>query len=161
MEFSLQSEFCKPFASNKRVILRWLTPIREFLPKNGNGAKPGNWPCIIDKKSRVTHIVIKLHRRWWRMLETKCVGDNFEMFVTALTVFVTNILYLLTSGMNTQKVSPTSTCHQCLCNLVILILGLFWFEIEMVLYKNEDFCNELWAVLAVLSRNILYAADGG
>ena len=35
-----------------------------------------------------------LHRCWWRMLETKCVGDNFEMLVTVFAVFVTNILYL-------------------------------------------------------------------
>ena len=37
-----------------------------------------------------------LHRCWRRMLEKKCVGDNFEMLVTVLAVFVTNILYLLT-----------------------------------------------------------------
>ena len=38
------------------------------------------------------------------------VGDNFEMLVTVLTVFVTNILYLLTlaSGNNIQKFSPIS-----------------------------------------------------
>ena len=28
------------------------------------------------------------------MLETKCVGNNFEMLVTVLIVFVTNNLYL-------------------------------------------------------------------
>ena len=27
------------------------------------------------------------------MLVTKCVGDNFEMLVTTLAVFITNILY--------------------------------------------------------------------
>ena len=37
-----------------------------------------------------------LHRSWWRMLETKCVDDNFEMLVTVLAVFVTNILCPLT-----------------------------------------------------------------
>ena len=37
-----------------------------------------------------------LHRCRWRMLETKCVDDNFEMLVTVLVVFVTSILYLLT-----------------------------------------------------------------
>ena len=49
-----------------------------------------------------------LHRCWWRMLETKCVGDTFEMLVTVLVVFVTNILYLLTSASstNSQKMSP-------------------------------------------------------
>ena len=26
----------------------------------------------------------RLHRCWWRMLETKCVGDKFEMLVTDL-----------------------------------------------------------------------------
>jgi len=50
-----------------------------------------------------------------RMLETKYVGDNFEMLVTVLTDFVTNILFLLpfTSGTNIQKISPISKfCHQ-------------------------------------------------
>ena len=39
------------------------------------------------------------------MLETKCLGDNFEILVTVLVVFVTNILYLLTyaSCSNIQK----------------------------------------------------------
>ena len=26
--------------------------------------------------------ISRLHRCWWRILGTKCVGDNFEMFVT-------------------------------------------------------------------------------
>ena len=77
----------------------------------------------------------RLHRCWWRMLETKCVDDNSEMLVTAYAFFVTNILYLsLASGTNNQKMSiiskfyhnhpkidtkiksPTSTCHQHLCS---------------------------------------------
>ena len=43
-------------------------------------------------------------------------GDNFEMLVTVLTIFVTNILYVLalTPGINIQKLSPTSICHQYL-----------------------------------------------
>ena len=58
--------------------------------------------------------VKKQHRCWWRMLETKCVGDNFKMLVMVLTISVTNILYLLTlaSGTNIQKMSPRSQCHQ-------------------------------------------------
>ena len=40
-----------------------------------------------------------------RMLGTNCVGDNFEMLVTVLTIFVFNILYLLTLVLwtNIQK----------------------------------------------------------
>ena len=52
---------------------------------------------------------------WWRMLETKCVGDNFKMLVTVFTVVVTNILYLLTlaSGTNIEILSQTfKNCHQ-------------------------------------------------
>jgi len=46
------------------------------------------------------------------MLETKYVGDNFEMLVTVFADFVTNILYLsaLASGTNIQKISKF--CHQ-------------------------------------------------
>ena len=66
---------------------------------------------------------------WWRqfnnaggrlvtsILETKCVDDNYTMLVTvlAMTVLVTNIhsLFILASGTNIQKMSPTSKfCHQ-------------------------------------------------
>ena len=49
------------------------------------------------------------------MLETKYVGDSFEMLVTVLADFVANILYLLAlaSGISIQKMSPISKfCHQ-------------------------------------------------
>ena len=48
------------------------------------------------------------HRCWWRMLETKCFGDNLKMTVTDSAILVTNILYFLTlaSGTNIQKMSP-------------------------------------------------------
>ena len=51
-----------------------------------------------------------LHRCWWRMLETKYVGDNYKMLVTVLAILVTNIHYLFTlaSGTNIQKMSSTS-----------------------------------------------------
>ena len=38
----------------------------------------------------------RLHRYWLRMLETKCVGDNYEMLVKVLAILVTNIHYLFT-----------------------------------------------------------------
>ena len=56
----------------------------------------------------------RLHRCWWRILGTKCVGDTFEMLVTVLVVFVTNILYLLTLASDTrnQKMLTISKfCH--------------------------------------------------
>ena len=63
--------------------------------------------------SGLNHIISgRLHRCWWRMLETKCVGDNFKMLVMIL---VTNILYLLkwASGTIIQKMSPRSLfCRQ-------------------------------------------------
>lgn len=49
------------------------------------------------------------------ILETKCVGDNFETLVTILAVFNTNILDFLTlaSGTNIQHMSPISKfCHK-------------------------------------------------
>ena len=41
-----------------------------------------------------------------RMLETKCVGDNFEMLVSVFAVFVTNILYLIALALGTNN------CHR-------------------------------------------------
>ena len=67
----------------------------------------------ISRNSAYTKI--RLHRCWRRMLETKYVGDNFEMLVTVLAHFVTNILFLLllASGTNIEKMSPISKfCHQ-------------------------------------------------
>ena len=42
---------------------------------------------------------------WWRMLETKCVGDNHKMLVTVLTILVAKIHYLstLVSDTNIQS----------------------------------------------------------
>ena len=85
------------------------------------------------------------------MLETKCVRDNFEMLVTVFAIFVTNILYLstLSSGTNIQKMSPiskfyhqhpkiitnikspTSTCHQHLCNPTIKSPTQFFTNITL------------------------------
>ena len=41
------------------------------------------------------------------MLATKSVGDNYEMWVTALAILVTNVNYLFTlaSGTDIQKTS--------------------------------------------------------
>jgi len=49
-----------------------------------------------------------LHRCWWWMLGTKCVGDYFKMLVTVLTFLVTNTQYLFTlvSGTNIREISP-------------------------------------------------------
>ena len=70
-----------------------------------------------------------LHRCWCRMLETKCVGDNFKMLVTILIMLVTNILYLLTSKRchqdlnsvaNILKLSPTvSHQHHNVTNMTV------------------------------------------
>ena len=51
-----------------------------------------------------------LHRCWWRMLETKCIGDNFEMLVTVLAIFENNRPKDVT---NIEILSLTSkNCHQ-------------------------------------------------
>ena len=66
--------------------------------------------------SKMSAFEIRLHRCWWWILETKCVGDNNTMLVPVLTISVTNIHYLFTqaSGTNISKMSPTSNfSHQC------------------------------------------------
>ena len=49
-----------------------------------------------------------LHRCWWRMLETRCVGDNFKMLVTVLVISIISILYPLTLALGTN----IKRCHQ-------------------------------------------------
>ena len=44
----------------------------------------------------------ELHRCWWRMLETKCVGDNYNMLVTILAILITDIHYLFTLAVGNQ-----------------------------------------------------------
>ena len=51
---------------------------------------------------------VDLRQCWWRMLKTKCVGDKFEILMTVSSVFVINILYLLTLASDTN----IQRCHQ-------------------------------------------------
>ena len=55
------------------------------------------YKLYIDIKDSMS---IRLHRCWWRMLETICVGDDDKIFVTVLILpvldFNTNIHYLFT-----------------------------------------------------------------
>ena len=66
------------------------------------------------------------------MLETKCVGDNIELLVTVLAVFVINIFYLLTLALDTnnQRMSPISKfCHSH--QQIVYVVGgrflTFWY----------------------------------
>ena len=56
----------------------------------------------------------RLHRCWWLMLETICVGNNFKMLVTVLNFFfVTNIHYLFTLASPMLHRAPRfKRCHQ-------------------------------------------------
>ena len=60
------------------------------------------------------HVLHKgLHRCWWRMLETKCVGDYFKILVTVLAISVTTNLYLWALSARSKFLSPTfSNCHE-------------------------------------------------
>ena len=44
-----------------------------------------------------------LHRCWWRILETKCVGDNYATLVTVLTRLDTNIKNMSSTFTNRQN----------------------------------------------------------
>ena len=61
-----------------------------------------------ENDSRLHRYCRWLHRCWWRMLETKSAGDNFEILVTVYAIFVPSILHLLTlDATNIEKF-----CHQ-------------------------------------------------
>ena len=60
---------------------------------------------------------LALHQWWWRMLGTKCVGDNLKMLVTVSAILVTNTLYhtilKLAADTNIKNISPRSLfCRQ-------------------------------------------------
>ena len=90
---------------------------------------------IIDHelKSNERFIIVyhQLHRRWWRMLETKYVGDNFKMLVSVLAILVTNILCLSMSGTSKRchqdlnSVANILKCHQR-HNVTIMTVALLW-----------------------------------
>ena len=110
------------------------------------------------------HWFMRLHRCWWRMLVTKCVCDNFEILVTALSLFVTDIFchrYLFLSfnisvghqcpKFLTKMKSPTPTFHQYLCspklNVIKLFLVNIWLWINFVesnsFFVRNSFNNQL------------------
>ena len=70
--------------------------------RNEQNGTVHNSTSLIEHRYRIIlleHILISvnwkiLHPCWWRMLETKCVGDNFKMLATVLTISFTKILYL-------------------------------------------------------------------
>ena len=86
------------------------------------------------------------------MLETKCVGDNFQMLVTVWALFVAKILYLLTlaSSINIQKMSPISKfSHQHPLVTNIYVVDLYrnfydfrvgkrkWYRYEKILQRYK------------------------
>ena len=93
-----------------------------------------------------------LHRCRWRMLETKCVGDNYKMLVTVLTTLVTNIHYLLTLASGTKDitnitVSPTSLSPPTDC----VTRSNYWSNNYDI--KIEP--NLIWNIFLVNAKNDL------
>ena len=60
-----------------------------------------------------TNVSNGLCRCWWRILETKCVGDNYNMLVTVWSPTSTCHQHTVTYGYIPES-SPTSS-HQHLC----------------------------------------------
>ena len=126
---------------SKSMEAKFILSLKNYLLINKN---------LIYSKAVFIHL-FWLYRCRWRMLETKCVGDNFKMLVTVFAISFTHILYLLTlaSGTNIQKMSPrskfcrqnskivtnykspTSQCHQHACShLFWILLGKkYWHKL--------------------------------
>ena len=97
------------------------------------------------------------------MLETKCVGDNIEMLATILAVFVTNILYLLTSvGQQLPKDvtyieihSLTSkNCHQDKVTN-IYVAKQSWLEMLILRFFPVPGPIDLWFSMKITARNFV------
>ena len=68
--------------------------------------------CTFTVSVRWLHI-FRLHWCWWRMLETKCVGDKFEMLVTDSECwwpinYIGKITNITKKVVNILILSPTS-----------------------------------------------------
>ena len=75
--------------------------------------------CAEFRINRVNRGRKGLHRCWWRMLETKFVGESYKMLVTVLAILVTNIhffLFINSGHQHSTSVTnlkwPTSRCHE-------------------------------------------------
>ena len=53
---------------------------------------PGRNVDVLRRPGKYIEMTL-LHWSWWQMFKTNCVGDIFEILVTVLVVFVTNIVY--------------------------------------------------------------------
>ena len=110
---------------------------------------------------------LRWHRYWWRMLETKCVGDNFEMFVTVSAILVTIIqkIWPLSKFCHqhpqivTNIKSPSSTCHQHF--VAIMIWSCSPCNIDTIdtimplniLYRNHELCGSTHIWCALWTKN--------
>ena len=121
--------------------------------------------------------------RQWRILETKCVGDNFKMLATTLAILVTNIDYLVFinvghqfskdvtnlawhqdrhSVTNIQKMSPTlSHQHHCYPNddKIKGPLAIFFGGTRLEVKNNNFrwfFNHDYWICVEILARKLLW-----
>ena len=114
---------------------------------------------------------------WWRMLETKCFGDNLKMLVTTLAILVANIHYFFHKRLaptlkrchqdrhsvtNIQKLSPTlSYQHHCYPNddKIKGPLAIFFGGTRLEV-KNNNFSwflnHGYWICVEILARKLLW-----
>ena len=64
----------------------------------------------------------RLHRCWWRIITTKCVGDNYTILMTVLSILITNIYYIFTLMYSVNNIHKSSRTlgHQHHCHKRIL-----------------------------------------
>ena len=75
---------------------------------------------------RISQSKFCLNGCWWRILETKCAGDNFRMLMTVMAILVIDIhnLFSFAPGINIYKSSPTlSHQHRDVTNITKIFRG--------------------------------------
>ena len=116
-------KFPKPIqksAADKFIIYKLLIVLSfSFLTKAFRTIK---FPNIVAKLKWN----VWLHWCWWQMLKTKCVGDGFCRLLV-------EVVFILPSGTNIQKMSPRSRlCHQhpkTVANITVIFLVIVkWFS---------------------------------
>ena len=100
-------------------------------------------PQFNAPRNKTKHIFFRLHRCWWQMSETKCVGDKFEMRVTAWRCWWVN-------SSTKPPTFVTTTCHrfynQHLQTVTIIMMSL-------PLYCHQHHCcfSYAWKLQAAFS----------
>ena len=94
-----------------------------------------------------------LNRYWWLMLETKFVGDNYNISVTVLAISVTNIQFLFTQVPSVKNVTNIhkSLSHQHHCHSILANRTAYINYFELTDVNEGRWGSKFWSPVFLVS----------